>query len=496
MNKIKLTGKQLRAMGYPEGPVVSVAIQVMSTSYKHSTEEEIVTILTNVLDNPKAFLEDENLSRIATKLLPDTNVKEYISLYETGINYKIYGADHIEQGAIDQMNIASRIPVSVAGALMPDAHQGYGLPIGGVLATRNAIIPYAVGVDIGCRMCLSIFDIPSSDLIERKAFYQRELVDNTLFGSGQDFGFAADHEVIDRKEFNDIPFLKSLQMKAAKQLGSSGSGNHFVEWGIVEIIDKNNPFRMPIGKYVGLLSHSGSRGLGANIANRYTNLAMKQTVLPKEAQHLAWLDLDTEKGMEYWLAMNIAGDYASACHHTIHKKIAKAIGIQPHTMVENHHNFAWKEMYNGEELIVHRKGATPAGKDVLGIIPGSMTAPGFIVKGKGNISSINSASHGAGRLLSRTKAKASITNEIFRKELADFGVTLLGGGLDEAPQAYKNIHEVMANQTELVDILGKFSPIIVQMDKEDDRRNNRRRKNRNRSNERFVNKDDSIVDGE
>jgi tRNA-splicing ligase RtcB (3'-phosphate/5'-hydroxy nucleic acid ligase) len=492
MSNIKLTGKQMRALGYPQGPAISVAMHVMSTAYKHSTEEEILKMLKEVVDNPKDYLEDENLSKIAIKLLPSTDAIEVIPLNETGIKYEIFGENQIEQGAIDQMDIACRIPVSVAGALMPDAHQGYGLPIGGVLATRNAIIPYAVGVDIGCRMCLSIFDIPATDLLERKAFYQRELVANTLFGAGQDFGFIADHEVLDRKEFDEIPFLKSLQTKAAKQLGSSGSGNHFVEWGIVEIMDLENPFQLSLGKYVGLLSHSGSRGLGANIANRYTTLAMKQTVLPKEAQHLAWLDMDTQEGMEYWLAMNIAGDYASACHHTIHDKIAKAIGIAPHSIVENHHNFAWKEMYNGEELIVHRKGATPAGKDVLGIIPGSMTAPGFIVKGRGAISSINSASHGAGRQMSRTKAKSSITSEILRKELAEYGVTLLGGGLDEAPQAYKNIHEVMAKQTELVDVLGKFSPIIVQMDKEGDNRNRKNKRNRNDRDKKRI----EISDGE
>jgi tRNA-splicing ligase RtcB (3'-phosphate/5'-hydroxy nucleic acid ligase) len=224
-----------------------------------------------------------------------------------------------------------------------------------------------------------------------------------------------------------------------------------------------------------LLTHSGSRGLGANIANHYTQIAMQTTPLPKEAKHLAWLDLDTEAGNEYWLAMNLAGDYASACHHTIHKKIANAIGEKPLAMVENHHNFAWKEMYNEQEVIVHRKGATPAGKNVLGIIPGSMTAPGFIVKGKGNEAAINSASHGAGRKMSRSKALANITHEALRKELKDFGVKLIGGGLDEAPFAYKDIHEVMQSQTSLVDVVGKFYPAIVQMDGSDPKKFRKKR---------------------
>ena len=196
----------------------------------------------------------------------------------------------------------------------------------------------------------------------------------------------------------------------------------------------------------------------------------------------SWLDMNTEEGLEYWLAMNLAGDYASACHHTIHAKIAKAIGEKPLAMIENHHNFAWKEMlvdpaFGGDarEVIVHRKGATPAGKDVLGIIPGSMTAPGFIVKGKGEVAAINSASHGAGRKMSRTKALGNITHEILKKELATYGVKLIGGGLDEAPHAYKDINEVMQSQTKLVDVLGKFYPKIVQMDGSDPRKFRKRK---------------------
>jgi tRNA-splicing ligase RtcB len=138
-------------------------------------------------------------------------------------------------------------------------------------------------------------------------------------------------------------------------------------------------------------------------------------------------------------------------------------------MVENHHNFAWKEMMIGDngkikEVVVHRKGATPAGKDVLGIIPGSMTAPGFIVKGKGENASVYSASHGAGRKMSRTKALAAITQKDLKEQLQRHGVKLLGGGLDEAPHAYKDIEAVMKSQSALVDIVGKFIPKIVKMD--------------------------------
>ena len=185
--------------------------------------------------------------------------------------------------------------------------------------------------------------------------------------------------------------------------------------------------------------------------------------LPFSAANLAYLDLNSEAGQEYWLAMNLAGDYASACHEIIHNKLVKAIGGNVLCKIENHHNFAWKEMWNGEEVIVHRKGATPAGKGVMGIIPGSMTAPGFLVRGKGEMNAINSASHGAGRQMSRTKAMNTITKTEMKNILAEHNVSLIGAGLDEAPMAYKDINMVMNSQKELVDVVAKFTPKIVRM---------------------------------
>jgi tRNA-splicing ligase RtcB len=163
--------------------------------------------------------------------------------------------------------------------------------------------------------------------------------------------------------------------------------------------------------------------------------------------------------------MNLAGEYAQACHEDIHRRIAKALGASPVVTIENHHNFAWKEMVEGEECIVHRKGATPAAKGTLGIIPGSMTAPGFIVEGTGNCLSLQSASHGAGRVMSRSACKNSLTKSAMRKDLEEHGVELIGGALDESPRAYKDIHRVMKLQEELVHVLGIFSPRIVRMDK-------------------------------
>lgn len=465
MSKLKLTGKELREIGYPEGPVISIAMNVMQKNFKHEPKEEALEILKRILEKPEAFKDDERVSAIADQLIPKPEANgETISLNQTGIQFNVFGQEHIEEGAMHQMYQAAKLPVSVAGALMPDAHSGYGLPIGGVLATDNAVIPYGVGVDIGCRMALSLFDIDPKDLVDRESFFARELGEATLFGSGAQFDRAANHEIMENELFHQLPLLKNLHGRAWKQLGTSGSGNHFAEFGVVEITEKDEVLGVEAGHYVGFLTHSGSRALGANIANHYTKLAISKRRLPNEAKNLAWLNLNEQEGMEYWLAMNLAGDYAAACHHVIHAKIAKQLGRRPLKMVENHHNFAWKENWEGREVIVHRKGATPAGKNVLGIIPGSMTADGFIVKGKGESAAVNSASHGAGRKMSRTRAIESVTDKQFKDELKKFGVKLLGGGLDESPFAYKDIHVVMQSQKALVDVVGKFTPKIVKMD--------------------------------
>ncbi len=465
MSNTKITGKELRALGYPEGPVISIAMNTMHRHYKRESKETVLKLLSEILAKPEDFIDNEILNTIAKQLIPEKEIEsKEISLNNHGIQFNIFGAEHIEEGALHQMYQAAKLPVSVAGALMPDAHQGYGLPIGGVLATENAVIPYGVGVDIGCRMCLSIFDIRPQDLKDRESFFVRELGEATLFGSGAQFDQAEDHEVMDNKLFYELPVLKKLHGRVWKHLGSSGSGNHFAEFGKISVKETDEVLGVEAGEYIGFLTHSGSRALGANIANHYTKLAISKRRLPQEAKNLAWLAIDEEEGIEYWLAMNLAGDYASACHHVIHAKIAKQLGRRPVRMVENHHNFAWKEILEGKELIVHRKGATPAGKNVLGIIPGSMTADGFIVKGKGEPASVNSASHGAGRKMSRTRAMQSVTDKEFKEELKKFGVRLLGGGLDESPFAYKDINLVMQSQKALVDVVGSFTPKIVKMD--------------------------------
>lgn len=459
----KLTGKELRKLGYPEGKVIGIAIKVMEQHFRGKSKLHKQELLKRVVSEPALYLKHATLAPIAKSLIIKRDHNETLELKRNRIPYQIYGGEGIEQGAVNQMEIAMKLPVAKAGALMPDAHHGYGLPIGGVLATENAVIPYGVGVDIGCRMCLTLYDIPAEFGSNKKFDFHKILIENTKFGN-ESFQRPMGHDVLDRSEFGEINILKSLKDRAYAQIGSSGGGNHFVEFGTVEIMDKENEWDLPIGKYLSVLSHSGSRGLGANVARHYTRLAMDKCKLPSEAKHLAWLDLNDEDGMEYWIAMNLAGDYASACHHQIHARIAKSLGERHLAMIENHHNFAWKEKDgDGNEIIVHRKGATPAGEGVLGIIPGSMTSPGFIVRGKGEIASLNSASHGAGRVLSRRKAKELLSKSDVTQHLKEKGVEVIGSGLDEAPMVYKDIHQVMAHQTDLVEVVGTFIPKVVRM---------------------------------
>jgi tRNA-splicing ligase RtcB len=286
----------------------------------------------------------------------------------------------------------------------------------------------------------------------------------------------------------DAHFLtRDLRDKAWAQLGTSGSGNHFVEFGLLTVTE-NSPSRveqqsvggshaswdLAPGTYLALLSHSGSRGTGAAICNHFSKRARNlRPDLPKEQSHLAWLDMNSQAGQDYWAAMSLMGEYAAANHACIHRAITEYLGAKVIADVENHHNFAWKETHvisGTEEVVyVHRKGATPAGHGVMGVIPGTMASPGYVVVGKGSPASLNSSSHGAGRALSRTKAREVFRFGIVRGTLRDMGITLLSAGADEAPGAYKDIHQVMAAQHDLVDVVARFDPKLVKMAPEGER---------------------------
>ncbi|MFH2057277.1 MAG: RtcB family protein [Pseudomonadota bacterium] len=374
--------------------------------------------------------------------------------------YGIWGVN-LDIEAIQQMDNACSLPISIKGALMPDAHKGYGLPIGGVLAVDNAVIPYAVGVDIACRVKMSILDIPYKDYEKRRGILKIALETQTRFGVGEEFSRPKKHMVMD-EDWSFSHYIASLKDKAWKQLGTSGSGNHFAEFG--HLVLENNDLGLEKGEYLALLTHSGSRGTGADIAKHYSCLAKRlHPELSRNLNDLAWLDLKNSEGREYWLAMELMGKYSAANHDIIHQSISNHLGAISVLTLENHHNFAWKSQLGYREVIVHRKGATPAGEGVLGVIPGSMASPAFIVRGLGNDASLCSAAHGAGRRMSRTAAMKKFDWSDMTDLLAKKGITLISAGIDEVPMAYKRIEDVMDQQKDLVRIIAKFDPKLVKM---------------------------------
>jgi tRNA-splicing ligase RtcB (3'-phosphate/5'-hydroxy nucleic acid ligase) len=459
--------KQLQQLGIPFGePMHRAKDFIADYILKNGDREQLSSIVAAIVADPAAHVNDPLSGAFAKSLLEGRTVAR-----TEPVPWRQWGAD-LDPNSIEQIENACLLPVSVRAALMPDAHVGYGLPIGGVLATDNAVIPFAVGVDIACR-------IPLKDLARRQDWLREAIEGETKFGVGAHFKQRREHDVMDR-DWSVSPVTKSHRDKAWSQLGTSGSGNHFVEFGTftVRAMEAASPhpnetgckpvLPLPPGEYVALLSHSGSRGTGAAVCDHYSKLAAKRhPELPRELAKLAWLDLDSAEGQEYWHAMNLMGEYAAANHACIHRHIAAHLGVGVLLDLENHHNFAWKETHviDGQprELIVHRKGATPAGPGVLGIIPGSMATPGFVVRGRGNAESLNSASHGAGRVMSRTQATKSCNWKDANRFLKDRGVTLISAGLDEVPMVYKNIHDVMAAQADLVEIVGEFNPKLVKM---------------------------------
>lgn len=447
-------------MGIPLGEPCRHAAQFISRFILAGGDKtQLAAELQAVVADPAAFLADDLRQALAQSLLHAPRPPR-----SQPVAYQQWG-DGLDEQALNQMEKACLLPVSVAAALMPDAHVGYGLPIGGVLATDNAVIPYAVGVDIACRMKMTVLDLPVTELDQHPERLIKALERETRFGVGASFRERRAHEVMDA-DWTVSPVTRQLKDKAWAQLGTSGSGNHFVEFGL---FTTHGGIRdLPPGTYLALLSHSGSRGTGAAVCDHYSKLAVTQhPELPAELQRLAWLSLDTEAGQQYWQAMELMGQYAAANHACIHRQVAEHLGVEVRLDLENHHNFAWKETHliNGvaQEVVVHRKGATPAGEGVLGIIPGSMAAPGYVVSGKGNPASLHSASHGAGRAMSRKAANEKFNWKDVNRYLKQQGVTLLSAGLDEAPMAYKNIREVMAAQKDLVTVLGEFQPKLVKM---------------------------------
>jgi tRNA-splicing ligase RtcB len=453
--------RELKNLGIPIVKAMDVAIGLLKEMGRAGmSREDIRAALAAVVEKPEAFESDELMRPLAAVLVETAEARARFEERKDPAPYRSWGSG-FDETSVQQMKNACKLPVSVAGALMPDAHTGYGLPIGGVLATRNAVIPYAVGMDIACRMKMTVLDMPTSTIRGEEGFLRKVLDQETRFGVGAGFKRRRDHDVME-DDWSVSPITQRNRDKAWKQLGSSGSGNHFVEFGTLTL--DQDDLGLEAGVYLALLSHSGSRGTGGNVAQHYSKLAMDMhPELPKELLRLAWFDLDSDLGREYWAAMELMGRYAAANHELIHHHIARSLKAKVLLDVENHHNFAWKEKHFGEEVIVHRKGATPAADGVLGIIPGSMATPGYLCRGKGNPESMNSASHGAGRAMSRTATKNAFTWHEARKFLEERDVVLISAGLDEIPMGYKDIETVMAAQRDLVDIVARFDPKLVKM---------------------------------
>lgn len=490
-----IDGRDILELGYPEGRIVGLALAAArgdvrggKGQYRGTGGDETEKAnLAAVKAAPGDYLADPRYAEVAREWLRlngDTKEDgkerkvdpEPEWILEDPLSYGVWGGHMIEGEARSQMDVSMRLPVSRAGALMPDSHVGYGLPIGGVLATEGAVIPWAVGVDIGCSMRLTVLDVSPHVLGQKRAALREALVCSTAFGA-ETVERNLHHEVLDDPAWDATGFLRSLKDVAARQLGSSGSGNHFVEIGAFEALEE---VPVPGGQNIAaarprlaLLSHSGSRGAGKKVADHYSGIAReKHPRLPEEAADLAWLDVDGEEGAEYWMSMDLAGRYAAANHEAIHERLARAVADvlgaseeADHKLASwaNAHNLAWREQTSSGEAIVHRKGATPAGAGVMGVIPGSMTSAGYLVRGLGNPDSIASASHGAGRVMGRGAARRSLADEGWRDKLAEKGLTLVGGDVDERPEVYKDIDEVLAAQSGLIESVGRFTPAIVRM---------------------------------
>lgn len=370
---------------------------------------------------------------------------------------------NIEDGAINQAKNLANLPFAFKSiCLMPDAHVGYGMPIGGVLATKGVVIPNAVGVDIGCGMCAikTNIHIEMLDVAKTKKILSqiREIVP---------LGFEHHKEKQDENllpqgfDIDNMHIVKQQYQSALKQLGTLGGGNHFIE------LQKDND------GFVWIMIHSGSRNIGLKVAEFYNNKAKKlnqlwQSSIPPKAD-LAFLPIETEEAKNYFNEMKYCVAFAFASRSLMMSRIIEILNINFNSLITEPliniaHNYAAWEHHFGENVIVHRKGATSAKEEEIGIIPGSQGTKSYIVEGLGNPESFMSCSHGAGRIMSRSQAIKNLSVEEEAKKLDDLGIIHAirsKSDLEEAASAYKDIAEVMNYQKDLVKIKYELSPLAV-----------------------------------
>lgn len=372
--------------------------------------------------------------------------------------------DDIEDGALDQAKNLANLPFTFKHvAIMPDAHRGYGMPIGGVLATKDVIIPNAVGVDIGCGMCAVKISVVHQ-LLTTNAL--KHIMGHIRRAIPLGFNHHKESQINEWSGFRSaptIPVILSQLESATKQLGTLGGGNHFIE------------IQTGTDGCLWIMIHSGSRNFGLKIAQAYNKLAQKHckmwySNIPdfKGEDGLAFLPLGTLHAEEYMTAMNFALGFAKANRQLMMSRVVeimkRIIGGEYHTPIDVHHNYARLEHHYGKDVMVHRKGATSAARGQTGIIPGSQGTSSFIVTGKGNPESFNSCSHGAGRKMGRNQARRELNfdNEVAKLESQGIIHSIRHAkDLDEASGAYKDIAQVMINQKDLVDIYVELKPLAV-----------------------------------
>jgi tRNA-splicing ligase RtcB (3'-phosphate/5'-hydroxy nucleic acid ligase) len=363
----------------------------------------------------------------------------------------------IEGGALEQAKNVANLPFAFSHiAIMPDSHQGYGMPIGGVLAAMGTIVPNAVGVDIGCGMCslrtnISVID---EDKLKRIMSIIRKSIP---------VGFrhhSDSQSLIWMPELQqNLPIVEQEYDSATQQVGTLGGGNHFIE------IQKGSD------GFIWMMIHSGSRNIGYTVAGHYHGLAkkMNEKWFPDYNKDLACFPSDRDEYHLYKAEMDYCIDFALSNRKLMMERVKEAISdvfpeVEFDHFINKPHNFAAEEIHFGQTCIVHRKGATRAGKDEFGMIPGSQGTSSFIVKGKGNPESFESCSHGAGRVMSRNQARKILDLKEVQKKLDNKGIIHAvrnRSDLDEAPDSYKDIKRVMELQKDLVDIEIELKPLAV-----------------------------------
>jgi tRNA-splicing ligase RtcB len=371
----------------------------------------------------------------------------------------------VDEGALRQIKTCARTADRVA--LMADHHKGYAVPIGGVVAYHRAISPSGVGYDIGCGNKAVRLDIGPSNARDVKigmTSIMDEVFDTISFGIGRKNSEQVDHELFDSSTWNDVPFLNGLKDLARNQLGTVGSGNHYVD------IFEDEQGRIWVGV------HFGSRGFGHKTATHFLQECGASDGMDSES---AVIQTETYFGQDYIAAMQLAGQYAYAGRDWVCQRVAKIIGAPIVEEIHNHHNFAWREEHDGEFLWVVRKGATPAFPGQKGFIGGSMAEPAVIVEGvesPENKFSLYSTIHGAGRVMGRMEAKGKIdrktgevkrvgkvTPDMMKSWVEKSGIELRGAGLDESPDCYKRLPEVLEAQGSGIQVLHTLTPLGVAM---------------------------------